>query len=69
VFLSIIKAINPTLACQVRDIRNIPIIYQKTDDVIKLVNEVIGISRTDWDSFETSWDFKRHPLVPKKENQ
>ena len=25
--------------------------------------EQIEASKTDWDSFETSWDFKRHPLV------
>ncbi len=29
-----------------------------------LVQDTIAISKHDWDSFETSWDFKRHPLVP-----
>lgn len=28
-----------------------------------LVSDSVFISRNDWDSFETSWDFKRHPLV------
>lgn len=28
-----------------------------------LVNENISITKNDWDSFETSWDFKRHPLI------
>jgi very-short-patch-repair endonuclease len=34
------------------------------DNVNHLVHQNIDISRTDWDSFETSWDFKRHPLIP-----
>lgn len=28
-----------------------------------IVGKLIGLSKIDWDSFETSWDFKRHPLV------
>ena len=29
----------------------------------KLSEECVSLSKCDWDSFETSWDFKRHPLV------
>ena len=32
-------------------------------DLCGLVKDNISLSRADWDSFETSWDFKRHPLV------
>ena len=28
-----------------------------------LSDESVDLSKADWDSFETSWDFKRHPLV------
>ena len=28
------------------------------------VGECVNLSRYDWDSFETSWDFQKHPLVP-----
>ena len=28
-----------------------------------LVEENVFLSKTDWDSFETSWDFERHPLI------
>ncbi len=31
--------------------------------VLGLVDENVSLSRTDWDSFETSWDFKLHPLI------
>lgn len=56
---------NPTLNCQVGDVKGLPIIFDenKKPVVDKLVQENINISKTDWDSFETSWDFKRHPLI------
>ena len=31
--------------------------------VDEIVNDDIKISKSDWDSFETSWDFKKHPLI------
>ena len=31
--------------------------------ISKLTNESICLSKLDWDSFETSWGFKRHPLL------
>ena len=38
-----------------------PIIL-KNFDCDNIVNNCINISKTDWDSFETSWDFRQHPL-------
>ena len=35
----------------------------ENNKIINYVDENIKISNTDWDSFETSWDFKRHPLI------
>ena len=32
-------------------------------DISSLVDVTKDISQSDWDSFETSWDFQRHPLV------
>jgi hypothetical protein len=63
VFLHIVLVVNPTLAFQVRDIRTAPIIMEKYELVTSIVENNLSISRVDWDSFETSWDFKRHPLV------
>ena len=61
----ILNAINPTLNCQVGDIKGLPLLIDnnKKTTVNELVQENIDISKADWDSFETSWDFKRHPLV------
>lgn len=63
VFFQIAKIYNPTLNFQVKDIRSMPIALENVEAVEGLVEKNIAISRTDWDSFEISWDFKRHPLV------
>jgi len=60
-FLSIV---NPTLSFQVGNIAVLPLIEGNNRCVIDLVTVNIDLSRRDWNSFETSWDFKKHPLVP-----
>lgn len=40
-----------------------PIKYSIKERINHIVEENITLSKTDWDSFETSWDFERHPLV------
>ena len=37
--------------------------YGKRDEVTSIADELIAFSKSDWDSFETSWDFKKHPLL------
>ena len=62
------KLLNPTITLQVKDVKNTPIIINDKNEklVDQLVEKNIEISKTDWDSFETSWDFTRHPLVRNK---
>ncbi|QUH20994.1 BREX-1 system adenine-specific DNA-methyltransferase PglX [Alkaliphilus sp. B6464] len=61
------KFLNPSLNIQVGDIKNIPIIEPVDNniygDIDNLVIENINISKNDWDSFEISWDFKKHPIL------
>lgn len=66
VILQIQKIISPTLNNNVGAIATYPIIQsvKYRDEVIRLVEECRELSKADWDSFETSWDFERHPLVP-----
>lgn len=54
---------NPTINYQPGDIAGIPLRIEKTEVVESLTAENVKISKCDWDSYETSWDFKRHPLV------
>lgn len=45
------------------DIAKLPILIDKESDIVDIVEEAVSLSKSDWDSFETSWDFKRHPLA------
>ena len=58
-----LSIVSPTLNTNVDDIRATPYIEKNKHTVIYLVKECIATSKNDWDSYETSWDFKRHPLV------
>ena len=65
VVFEMLRMINPTLNYQAQDIKALPISIDKVKkkDVDDLVKTNIIISKTDWDCFETSWDFVKHPLV------
>lgn len=56
---------SPTINFQAGDIANIPVAVEsdKIETVENKVKKNILLSKTDWDAYETSWDFKRHPLV------
>lgn len=54
---------NPTLNFQVGNLKNVPIIIKHKEIVEDIVKKNITLSKDDWDSFETSWDFKKHPLI------
>ena len=57
--------LNPTLNFLVGDIMSLPVVERDTEEncVDEIARDNIEISKTDWDSFETSWDFKKHPLI------
>lgn len=61
----ILKIINPTINCQVVDMQNTPVLIdnKKIPEVKNISIDSVEISKSDWDSFETSWDFTEHPLV------
>ena len=58
-----IKILNPTMTTQVGDMTRIPVIKADVDEITLLSKECIDEAKADWDSFETSWDFKVHPLI------
>lgn len=56
--------INPTINYTQNTIASLPCaISQNRDSVNRLAKENVAACKEDWDSFETSWDFKKHPLV------
>ena len=64
---SILDAINPTINFGVSDILKVPYIYDENrcDEINALVKRAIEIATDSWNSYEISWDFKRHPLIMK----
>ena len=62
-FFEIVKLFNPTLNFQVKDIRSMPLIMDKKDEINDLVDKCCQISKNDWDDYETSWNFKEHPFI------
>lgn len=59
-FLSVVS---PTINLQVGDVKGVPLIQKDSEEIDFLVGKNVTESQKDWDAFETSWDFKRHPLV------
>ena len=59
------KMLSPTLGVSPEDILNIPIVVRDESIVSSVVKNTLAISKIDWDSFETSWDFQHHPLLRK----
>lgn len=61
----LLQVTNPTLNFQVHDIMEIPLDINKEqiEKVEYIVSENLTDSKQDWDSYETSWDFKRNPLL------
>ena len=61
----ILKIINPTINVQAIDINRLPldINYDLKTKCPAITIENCDLSKKDWDSFETSWDFKTHPLI------
>lgn len=62
----ILKVLNPTLNYGAGTIGKIPVVFSNNHktSIISLVSKNVNKARNDWDSFETSWDFSRHPLLP-----
>lgn len=63
VYLYVATILNPTLNFQVKDVCSMPILSNHKNKIDNLVKENIELSKKDWDSFETSWDFEGHPLM------
>ncbi len=55
--------LSPTLGISPEDVLNIPVPVTDELNIEETVNENLQLSKNDWDSFETSWDFTTHPLV------
>lgn len=62
---NVFNILNPTINLQVGDFKNFPVIINESrfSEVNAYVDQCIDLSKSDWDSFETSWDFQAHPFI------
>ena len=68
VYQYFISVVAPTLDYSEGAVLRVPYVELRNDQINQQimgnVGECLNLSRYDWDSFETSWDFQKHPLVP-----
>lgn len=60
------SVLSPTIHYNSGSMSKVPVIIKNNEQVEKIVTENIQLSKQDWDSFETSWDFVMHPLIELK---
>ena len=63
VAFNFLSAFNPTVNFQVGDIKNLPYINPHNPKISINALRNIEYAKIDWDSFETSWDFERLPML------
>lgn len=57
------KVLNPSINLQVKDIKALPILSSDVKQISDIVAETVSLAKLDWDAFETSFQFQKHPLV------
>lgn len=72
VALLFLEILNPTLTFQVGNVCNIPLVKNNKIELKKHINNNVNLniemSKKEWDFFEKSWDFKKHPVMEFKSN-
>ena len=62
------KFLCPTMHYTQSSVAKLPVIFPSDNSQLSTINSLveqnISLSKSDWDSFETSWDFAKHPLLP-----
>ena len=64
VFAELLKMTgSETISLESGEVERAPVLIDSNTSIDTIVNENINICKKDWDSFETSWDFDKHPLI------
>ena len=59
----LLNLIIPTIHFDIGYVGKIPVVFQDVENVVNLVKSNIEISKYDWDDYELSWDFIKHPFL------
>lgn len=62
-----LTAIAPTLNFEVGQIASLPIVNNDSKDAERNVDDLIAVSKADWDSFESSWNYHQFTLLDSKQ--
>ena len=66
---SLLQILSPSMGFESGYLRRLPLIFADSlDGVVALVKDCVQTSRAEWDSYETSWDFAKHPLIRLKDS-
>ena len=54
---------NPTFSFTIGDVQRVPLLFANIDTVNNIASKCLSISKQDWDSRETSWNFEVNTLI------
>ena len=61
---TVFQFLNPTINLQIKDVKAMPVLWSTDEEKVSaLAKNQSEISQIDWDSFETSWNFRKHPMI------
>lgn len=62
---NLLRILSPTVDYHEGPVSRVPVIVDSSyfTHVTEMAKECVELSKEDWDSFETSWDFQRHPMT------
>ena len=63
VFQNYMNILSPTMHYNICNVVQVPLIKNKISEVEDLVKCNIELSKFDWNSYETSWEFKQHQFI------
>lgn len=63
VFNELLKFINSTVSYPIDSIASVPIKITNKAEITRLAQDNVKLVKQDWNDYETSWDFKKHPLI------
>ncbi|MFL2120298.1 BREX-1 system adenine-specific DNA-methyltransferase PglX [Marinilactibacillus psychrotolerans] len=59
----IFKLLNPTISLQIGNFQSFPLLIEKKEETEEIARQNVALSKSDWDTSETSWNFTKSPLI------
>lgn len=60
----LLSCLSPTMNFEVNTVGSLPfIIKDNIDEITRLVSSAVELAKSEWNSYETAWEFKKFPLI------